>query len=95
MTVAQQANKWCEQTSERTSALPSTKFHRNSTTVCKSYLELRVDALVNARGVQRERDGEKGVHLIVLLVDQLNLKILVLEDLEWGKQGRIHGTRCA
>ena len=41
-----------------------------------------MDALVDARGVQRERDGEKGVHLIVLLVDQFNLEILVLEDLK-------------
>ena len=40
-----------------------------------------MDALIDTRRVESESDGEKGVHLIMLLVDQLNLKVLVLEDL--------------
>ena len=49
-----------------------------------SYLELRVDAFVDAGGMQGEGDGQKGVHLIVLFVDQLHLEILMLEDLKGG-----------
>jgi len=44
-------------------------------------LELRVNAFVDASGMQRKGDGQKSVHLIVLFVDQLHLEILVLEDL--------------
>ena len=40
-----------------------------------------MNAFVDASGMQREGDGQKGVHLIVLFVDQLHLEILMLEDL--------------
>ena len=50
------------------------------------YLELRMDALVNACWMESQRNGEKSIHLVVLLVDQLNLKVLVLENLKKIKE---------
>ena len=44
-----------------------------------------MDAFVDAGGMQGEGDGQKGVHLIVLFVDQLHLEILMLEDLKWNR----------
>ena len=57
-----------------------------------------MDALVDASWVESQRDRQKRVHLVMLLVDQLHLKVLVLKDLSRSKmrsKSKIESNVCS